>query len=151
MGILDWLRHAVHDEKTDVAHPPLHFDKHEEEFHGLNMRLALDAHLKWKERLEQAIGKSSAEDLEVGVVGADDRCTLGHWLHGEARRLFSKHPEYDQLVKAHADFHLMAGDVVCDVHDGRNAEARVKLTRDFRQKSDRVQLALVRLYAKARV
>ncbi len=150
MGLLDWLHKTEKTERKDESPRMPVFGRHEEEFHGLNMRLALEAHLKWKERLEKTLAGSSGESLEVGVVAADDRCTLGQWLHGEARRLFAQYPEYDSLVKAHADFHLMAGDILCDAHDGRTDEARDKLRSGFRQKSDRVQLALVRLYARAR-
>lgn len=150
MGLLGWLMHATHHEEIGVAPKPIVFAEHEEEFHGLNMKTAIEAHLQWKDRLEQAIAKASGETLEVGRVAADDRCILGQWLHGEAKQRFSEHAEYRDLVKAHADFHLMAGDILCDAHDDRMEEAREKLRHAFRQKSDRVQLALVRLYAKAR-
>jgi len=59
-------------------------------------------------------------------------------------------PEYQELLRSHADFHLMAGDILCDVHAGRHSVAEEKLRHNFRQKSDRVQLHLVRLYAKVR-
>lgn len=147
---MSWLMHADKDAARGVAPKPVEFEKHEEEFHGLNMRLAIEAHLKWKERLEQALLSSTGEALEVGHVAADDRCVLGQWLHGEARQRFGHYPEYQDLVAAHADFHLMAGDILCDVHDCRMESAREKLRHNFRQKSDRVQLHLVRLYAKVR-
>lgn len=151
MGLLDWLHRAEKAEQKGERHQVPEFDGHDEVFHGLNMRLAIEAHLKWKERLENTLAGSSGEHLEVGVVAADDRCTLGQWLHGEAKRQFAQHPEYASLAKAHSEFHLLAGDILCDAHDGRAAEAREKLRTSFRQKSDRVQLALVRLYSRARV
>ncbi len=150
MGLLDWLHRAEKAEHKGERHQMPEFDGHDEEFHGLNMRLAIEAHLKWKERLEKALAGSAGEHLEVGVVAADDRCTLGQWLHGEAKRRFAQHPEYAALVKAHSEFHLMAGDILCDAHDGRHDSARDKLRSVFRQKSDRVQLALVRLYSRSR-
>lgn len=150
MGLLDWLHRAEKAEQRGERHQVLEFNGHEEEFLGLNMRLAIEAHLKWKERLEKALAGSSGEHLEVGVVAADDRCALGQWLHGEARRQFVQHPEYIALVKAHSEFHLLAGDILCDAHDGKLDEARDKLRSSFRQKSDRVQLALVRLYSRSR-
>lgn len=150
MGLLDWLHRAEKTEQKGEKHQMPEFDGHEEEFLGLNMRLAIEAHLKWKERLEKALAGSSAEHLEVGVVAADDRCILGQWLHGEAKRQFAQHPEYAALVRAHSDFHLMAGDILCDAHDGKVEDARDKLRSSFRHKSDRVQLALVRLYSRSR-
>ncbi len=150
MGLLDWLHRAEKAEQKGEKHHVPEFERHEEEFHGLNMRLAIEAHLKWKERLERVLEGSSGETLEVGVVASDDRCALGQWLHGEAKRQFGQHQEYDSLLRAHSEFHLMAGDILCDAHDGRANEARDKLRSGFRQKSDRVQLALVRLYSRAR-
>jgi len=151
MGLLDWLLHANKNEAADVAHDKaIEFDKGEEEFHGLNMKQAIDAHVNWKKRLENALSGSGSESLEVGKVAADDGCVLGQWLHGEGKKRFSQVPEYQDLLGSHANFHLLAGDILCDVHAGRHDEAREKLQRDFRQKSDRVQLGLVRLYAKAR-
>lgn len=150
MGLLSWLMHADKQEAEGGAHAPVEFDHHEEEFHGLNMKLAIEAHLKWKERLEKALAGEASEALQVGHVAADDRCVLGQWLHGDAKRLYAQVPEYQELVRSHADFHLLAGDILCDAHDGRHDVAREKLRHDFRQKSDRVQLHLVRLYAKTR-
>ncbi len=150
MGLMSWLMHADRHAAEGAIGVPIEFERHEEEFHGLNMRLAIDAHLKWKEHLEAALSQSSGEKLEVGLVAADDRCILGQWLHGDAKGKFASYAEYDELVRCHADFHLMAGDILCDAHDGRLESAQEKLRHSFRQKSDRVQLALVRLYAKTR-
>jgi hypothetical protein len=150
MGLLDWLLHANKNEAAGAVHGVVEFEKDEEEFHGLNMRQAIDAHINWKVRLENALAGDGSESLQVGQVAADDRCILGQWLHSEAKRRFGATSEFQDLVKSHADFHLLAGDILCDAHDGRHDVAREKLQRDFRQKSDRVQLHLVRLYARTR-
>lgn len=151
MGLLNWLLNANRNEAAGVVHHTIEFEKDEEDFHGLNMKQAIDAHINWKERLEKTLAGSASETLQVGQVAADDRCILGQWLHNEARKRFAGTPEYQELLKSHAEFHLLAGDILCDAHDGRHDIAREKLQREFRQKSDRVQLHLVRLYAKSRV
>jgi hypothetical protein len=149
MGIMDWLFRANKGEVAE-ADTVLQFDHGEEEFHGLNMKSAIEAHQQWKDRLEKTLAGTSGEKLEVSRVAADCYCTLGQWLHGEAKEKFSQTPEYRELMKSHADFHLMAGDILCDAHAGQSSIAHEKLKTVFRKCSDRVQLDLVRLYARCK-
>lgn len=145
MSIFDWLRKAVAGE----AAAPLQFTESEQHFHGLDMKAAIEAHLAWKARLEAQIRGDAGETLEVGVVAADCNCALGKWIHGEAQARFSGNPEFDQLKSAHADFHLCAGSILSDAHEGNAQKAETELKVKLRRHSDAVQLSLVRLYAKA--
>jgi len=83
------------------------------------------------------------------ISGEENMGILG-WLrfHGDAKRQFAEYPEYAQLRKAHAEFHLCAGGILSDAHDGNTVAASDGLKRSFRHHSDSVQLALVRLYAR---
>ena len=144
MSILSWLKNTV----AGQVPAPLEFADQEEHLHGLDMKVALDAHTAWKARLESQIRGDAGETLNVATVAADSNCALGQWIHGDGKRAFADYPEYDQLRKVHADFHLCAGGILSDAHDGKTAVAEDALRRDFRHHSDAVQLALVRLYAK---
>ena len=147
MGILSWLKGVTTGDTEGTAK----FAPGEEYFHGLNMKEAIDAHVAWKARLKTQLDGEGDEALEVGVVASDDRCTLGKWLHGEAKQRFAHLPEYAELVRDHSQFHLSAGNILLEVHQGEKEKAGMMLQgSDFRHASDRVQLALVRLYAKAR-
>ncbi|MDD5330732.1 MAG: CZB domain-containing protein [Sulfuricella sp.] len=153
MSILDWLKRATSGEQLlqdGGGQPQATFAKGEEEFHGLNMREAIDAHIRWKTRLQDMLEGNSDEQLEVGVVAADDKCTLGKWLHHEAAK-FGNLEEFRELVSIHAEFHLTAGNILAECHRGEKEAGLYMLhSRDFRFCSDKVQLALVRLYAKVR-
>lgn len=149
MGLLDWFSRASKN-NDDKGHAPAEFDKGEEEFHGLNMKTAIDAHVKWKERLVRQLSDSSSEMLEITRVATDSYCELGKWLHDEGKKRFSHTNEYKQLIRSHADFHLFAGEILMDIRSGDKEIAEKKLRTEFRRKSDRVQLDLVRLYATQR-
>lgn len=144
MSILSWLKNTLAGEMP----VKMEFAEHEQHLHGLDMKVALDAHAAWKARLEAQIHGDAGEALNVATVAADRNCALGEWIHGDGKRQFSSYPEYEQLRKAHADFHLCAGSILSDAHAGKTAVADHALKRDFRHHSDAVQLALVRLYAK---
>lgn len=152
MSILDWLKRATSGDQLlpEGGHPPATFAKGEESFHGLNMREAIDAHVRWKTRLQSMLEDNSDEHLEVGIVASDDKCTLGKWLHHEARQ-FGDLEEFKELMNIHAEFHLKAGSILAECHRGeKEAGLNMLHSKDFRFCSDKVQLALVRLYAKVR-
>lgn len=151
MSILSWFKSVTEGGSTAdlVQSQPMHFAAGEERFHGLDMRHAMDAHTAWTGRLEAQINGTAEETLDVGTVACDDCCTLGEWIHGDARHQFGGLPSYDQLRKVHAGFHLKAGEVLNEVRNGRVEDAR-RLMRDIRHESGNVQLALVRLYSDSR-
>lgn len=145
MSILGWLKGVVGGE----AAAPLQFAEHEQHFHGLDMKAAIEAHMAWKTRLEAQIRGDAGETLEVGVVAADGNCALGKWIHGDGKAQFGHVPEFEQLRAVHAEFHLCAGSILADAHGGDKEAATASLKSALRRHSDTVQLALVRLYAKA--
>ena len=150
MSILSWLKavSANGSSAEAIQSQTMQFADGEEQFHGLNMKNALDAHIEWSHRLEAQISKTATEELEVGIVASDDRCTLGKWLHSVARDEFGNLPEYEELKRIHAAFHLKAGEILNDVQNGETENARA-LLKDLRRGSGEVQLSLVRLYSKA--
>lgn len=146
MGILSWLKGFTAGDVVGTAS----FAPGEETFHGLNMKDAIDAHIAWKAKLETQIS-GNAEKLEIGQVASDDRCTLGCWIHGTGKQEFGMLPEFSDLVRDHAQFHLIAGSILMEAHAEKTQEALKQLRgSEFRHASDMVQLTLVRLYAKAK-
>lgn len=151
MSIFDWLKRMTSGEQLAQHDEAPTFAKGEEDFHGLNMKDAIDAHVRWKARLQRQLEGHGDEQLEVSVVASDDKCTLGKWIHADAKARFGHLAEFRELLNAHADFHLAAGEILTDCHRGEYEQGLKTLHgKDFRFKSDKVQLALVRLYAKAR-
>jgi hypothetical protein len=145
MSILGWLKGALAGEST----AKMEFAPDEQHLHGLDMKAALEAHAAWKTRLEAQIRGDAGEMLSMATVAADSNCALGKWIHGAGKAQFADYPEYAQLRRIHADFHICAGGILGNAHDGNTEAAAAALKKDFRHHSDAVQLALVRLYAKA--
>lgn len=145
MSILSWFKKA---NKGDTS-APIVFDKGEEEFQGLNMKDALDAHNSWTVRLQDLLNGTSEEQLNVADVAVDHQCALGQWIHNHGKSNFSHMEEYDELKRIHADFHLTAGQVLNNVQHGDENQADEGL-KAIRHKSGQVQLALVRLYSSAK-
>ncbi len=73
---------------------------------------AVAAHRKWKSHLRLHIDGSSTEMLDPEVIGRDDRCELGRWIHGEGGATMSAKPEFQAMKRIHARFHQVAGEVL---------------------------------------
>jgi hypothetical protein len=148
MSILSWLKTvSTGGASGELAfEQPMVFAAGEEEFRGLNMREALDAHIGWTHRLEAILKGRSEEHLNPAVIGSDHHCTLGEWIHGEAKRRFGDLPEYVELESVHAAFHQKVAQIVRAVDSGANANTQGSI-KEIRRMSGDVQLALVRLYA----
>lgn len=82
---------------------------------------ASQAHMEWKVRLRAAISRK--ERLDARAIAADNRCELGEWLHGEARRQYGDLPEYAALLERHATFHREASAVAKTINAGDYAAA----------------------------
>lgn len=150
MSILTWLKEVtLGDHQAGfIDTDSMTFAKEEEQFLGLDMKAALDAHIAWEKRLEDKISGTSQEMLDVATVASDCECTLGRWLHGSARMKFGESREYLELREVHADFHLNAGEILNNVMNG-DREAAVRNLRELRFQSGNVQLSLVRFYSHA--
>jgi len=124
----------------------MHFAENEKQFHGLNMKEVMDAHVAWTKRLEDVLSGVSHEQLDLATVASDCECSLGQWLYGPAKKLVGHTSEYDELLKVHADFHLNAAEVLKNFLQGKQQSAESNL-RKLRSQSSMVQLSLVRLFS----
>ena len=93
----------------------------------MNFDDAITAHSQWKIRLQGVINGSNKEVLDPQVIAQDDRCAMGQWIHGEARRQYGSLPEFAALVKQHAEFHQHAAEVLRMVLQGQADKARACL------------------------
>jgi len=150
MSILSWLKEVTAGDNTVgfIDTSSMTFAKGEEQFLGLDMKAALDAHMAWTRRLEAKLNGDRQDDLDLATVASDCECKLGKWLHGSAKLQFGEIPDYAELRRIHADFHLKAGEILNNVVNG-DREMALKNLKDLRHQSGNVQLALVRLYSHA--
>lgn len=143
MGILNWFKRAA----TDTAAPPPPADDLGAELEGLNFMTAIDAHMKWKNRLESYIAGNSDEQLEVAVICRDDRCPLGQWIYGRGNERFQDIEVFGEMKQQHAQFHVCAGNVLAAAQAGNKDEAQRMLQHgDYVRASERVKMLLAKLY-----
>jgi methyl-accepting chemotaxis protein len=90
---------------------------------GINIKIAMDAHVRWRHRLESHVQGTSQENLQLAVVAADDQCLLGKWIHGEAKHKYGHLDLFSELVEVHAQFHQYAGEVLSAAAAGKHEEA----------------------------
>lgn len=154
MGILQWLKNFGNaaSDASGESPPPLPVGA-EERIGTLNLQQAFTAHMNWRKRLEGILNGTNEERPEVGTVSMDGLCDLGKWLHGEGKARFQISgkpiPEFSELMIVHREFHLCAGEILSRFNRGENESAAKYLRSEFRTASDRVQLALAKLYAHA--
>lgn len=94
-----------------------------EEAAGINIKTAIDAHIRWRHRLESFVQGTSGEQLYFDVVSADDQCVLGRWIHGEAKDKYGHLALFGELVTIHAQFHRHAGEVLDKACSGQHQVA----------------------------
>lgn len=145
MGLMSWLKERLSNQESELV-----VSAEENNLSGLNLKQVIDAHAGWKTRLENTLLGISMEQLEVAVVAQDSVCSLGEWLYGVGKQQFGHLPEYEELRKTHACFHLCAGQVLVEHHNGKIDRATAILKGEFRNLSDLIQLDLVRLFVAAK-
>ena len=82
-------------------------------------------HREWKLKLRNAL--ANRESLDEAIISADNRCSLGQWLHGEAKTKFSNLISYEDCLAKHARFHSCAGNVAKAINAKKYAEAEAML------------------------
>jgi hypothetical protein len=152
MNILDWFKTLLQPSRplvgdaggpNDLALPELEGSA---ELAGLDFQAAIRAHHDWKLRLDELLQGSAREALDPVAACRDDLCDLGQWIYGEGRRIFGHLPLFEDLRLRHADFHLVAGEVVHGVRAGRDAHARQLMDDDYARASHQVQARLAELF-----
>lgn len=150
MGIFNWFRSGNADDggdggqRTDDASAG---DKPGATVAGLNFMTAIDAHMKWKTRLESQIHGDSQEDLQAEIVSRDDACQLGQWIHGIGGERFGGLDIFKDMKAQHAHFHACAGRVLTATRNGRAEDALHMLQQgEYVRASERVKMLLAKLY-----
>jgi hypothetical protein len=112
---------------------------------GLDFDGAIAAHGKWKQRLLDYLDGGN-ERLDPAVVGRDDQCALGGWIHGDGRVLHGQ-AKYTDLKAEHAGFHQCAAAIIRAQLAGNSGAARAQVEGEFSSRSRRVVSLLESLRA----
>jgi len=111
----------------------------------INIMDAINAHIKWKIRLDTYVAGTSEEKLDPKVVCRDDQCVLGKWIHGPAQKHFQDDDGLKTLREDHADFHVIAGKIVHSVQTNDIATAQSLLKGVYMNASRKVVRDLTEL------
>lgn len=112
----------------------------------LNFMNAIEAHVRWKVRLEAYINGTGEERLDPSVVCRDDQCVLGKWIYGAGGERYGEHPKFPGLRETHRAFHQSAGEVIRKVDSGDTEGARELLCRgEYAKYSHRIKSELARM------
>lgn len=101
----------------------------------INIMDAINAHVRWKIRLEKYLHGTSEEKLDHKVVCRDDQCILGKWIHGPAEKFFQNDESLGTLRDDHAQFHKLAGQIVELVHANNKTTAESLLNNEYSEAS----------------
>jgi methyl-accepting chemotaxis protein len=103
---------------------------------GLDFNGAIIVHRNWKRRLLEFVG-GKGETLDPSVVGREDKCALGCWIHGDGLSLQGS-PLYGSLKNEHIDFHRCAADVLRQHLGGDSRSARATIVGEFSERSNKI-------------
>jgi hypothetical protein len=146
MSALDWFKRILGQPDEAAAPPPADASM---ELAGLNFMTAIEAHIKWKSRLESYIQGTSTEDLKVEVICRDDQCPLGKWIYSTGGERFGTIDTFGDMKGHHALFHQCAGRIVETAQAGKKDEAmRLLQYGDYVRASEQVKRLLAKLYVR---
>lgn len=123
MRIKDWLARLL--ERAEPAAPPAAAPSavQLQQVLEINVRNAIEAHQAWKRRLEAAIRTGAPFEGDPRLVGRDDVCPLGRWIHGAGGQQFGSDAKFLDLKAKHAAFHQCAGRALSLARGGGAADA----------------------------
>jgi len=104
----------------------------------VNIIECIDAHMKWKGRLQNYLDGKSNENLDPMIICRDDQCVLGKWIHGPALKYFHEDEGFHKLRSDHANFHFIAGSIVKKVQEKNFAESDSLLKNEYARASREV-------------
>jgi hypothetical protein len=111
---------------------------------------AIEAHMRWKARLESLLFGSRQAPLQADRIFRDNLSTLGRWLYGPGSERFGTLETFADLRRYNAEFHRHAGQAVLAFNAGRREEAiRMVTSGDYVRASSRIRQTLARLFAEA--
>ncbi len=146
MSALDWFKRILGQPGEAAAPPPADASM---ELAGLNFMTAIEAHIKWKSRLESYIQGTSSEELKAEVICRDDQCPLGKWIYSTGGERFGTIDTFGDMKGHHALFHQCAGRIVETAQAGNKDEAmRLLQYGDYVRASEQVKRLLAKLYVR---
>lgn len=144
MGMFDFLKKGAPKAPSAAVEEAI-------EDTGVDFMAAIEAHIRWKVRLEQYIDGTSAEKLDPAIVGTDDQCLLGKWIYGAGGQKYGENPLFQEVKGIHAEFHKCSAGIICQADGGDREGATQALRRgDHFKHSQRIKAKLARMHLELR-
>lgn len=117
----------------------------------MNLIEAYNRDKELKDRFLEAIDAKA--QVDASIIGKQDRCVLGNWLHGEAERRCQLLKSYKPAVAAHEAFHVQAAKVakLVNVKEYDDARAALEPGTPFSKTLLELGVALAKLKAEAKM
>lgn len=112
----------------------------------MNFLDAINAHVMWKLRLQRFLDGTSEENLDPEHICKDNQCVLGKWIYSNEDR-YTTSPAFEDVRGKHAEFHVMAAEIVTLIKADQKEEAGEMLRGDYSRLSQRL-LARIRQLAR---
>lgn len=114
---------------------------------GVDFMAAIEAHVRWKVRLENYIEGTSTEKLDAEIVGMDNQCPLGKWIYGVGGEKYNANSLFQEIREIHADFHKCSAGIMrqADAGDKEGAIDALHHGEHFKL-SQRIKVKLARLH-----
>ena len=113
----------------------------------LDVKQAIDSHVRWRQRLEDFIRGTSFERLSAEAVAATYRCELGQWIHGAGKARYGHLDLFTDLETAHARLHEQSGTILEAAISGDREQALVRLQAvEYSRATAKVKNLLAKIY-----
>ncbi|MEZ4361488.1 MAG: CZB domain-containing protein [Kofleriaceae bacterium] len=159
MGLFDWMRTnifggsprsaAEQAEEQRIISEMQQIQGKDAEVGGLNFQTAIEAHMKWRERLEAVINGTSTEKIDPETIFKDDQCVLGKWIIGDGK-VYEQLPQFHELRATHTHFHHVAARILRDALGGHREEAKAQIAGEYRKTSIKIGGLLSRMHTEAK-
>lgn len=110
----------------------------------LSLEDAINGHISWVKNWKNALKERNYERFQPEIVCQDDQCYLGKWIYSIEDQ-FNQSGKYRAVKDKHAQFHLLAADIVTEHKKGQFASALMRSRTELSDASRVVAHALVEL------
>lgn len=111
---------------------------------------AIQAHIQWKQRLQNCINDKNIGDLNSNNVCKDNLCDLGKWLHSDQPETIIKDPTFLEIIDRHKRFHEIAGSIVKRIEklETLDADKELGIDSEYGKVSSKLIALLMRMRVK---
>ncbi|MEN8251341.1 MAG: CZB domain-containing protein [Bacteroidota bacterium] len=102
----------------------------------------ISQHLKWKAQAENLFNEANCKTINPTIIGRDNCCDLGKWIDSPVSDFLSSNETFQQLKKAHKEFHLYAGRMLLECKSGDTNRAEAWLPLFHKSAEDVIKLLL---------